>query len=306
MRSEHATFVEGLNIWVLDPGEAGGDYYEWDADGKLSVKKLLGPGREELEHYKYSNDQLVYSEIIQYPDRVATSYYRDTLVIKDITVSKDHFADVTTTFFDPQGQQLFSIRHEKLDHNAGKRYYNDILVAEGDDECFAKYYMPDGTVIIEYTAPGVWTKHITPVQQLILTNDIDDQYLRRWDIFLPDWHEYEEDDPATILDRFEHHYQLFAVRTKLKSLPRHPLLEKEQWNGPQLSVYINGLLSEDTAVAAYSDKCLWREISDQGLVYDVAYKVADMLIALIPSQSPIVQSRLTTFAEEILNKKAVL
>jgi hypothetical protein len=306
-RPENAIFNKGLDIWILQPGEMGGDYYEWYADGKLSVKRLLGPQGEVLEHYKYINDRLTYSEITNYPVRVATRYYTntDTPVIKDITVDKDNYADVTTTFFDTQGQTRFTVRHERPADHSGKRYFNDILIAEGEDGSFAKYYGPDGTVIIDY-CEGVWTNHSTPVQQIIVTDDNDDHFLKRWDTFLPDWHEYEEDHMATITDRFEDHYQQAAVRKKFKSLPLHPLLEEALWNGPQLSPVINGLLSEDEAIAAYSSKSLWGVIADQGLLLDVAYKVGDMLIQLIPQQPPAVQSRLTAIVEEILNKKAVL
>lgn len=88
-------------------------------------------------------------------------------------------------------------------------------------------------------------------------------------------------------------------------------LEKVNWEmiktgfggGKKLPVAIHGLLSEDEAIAAASEQEIWREIGQRGFVYESTYKVATILVRMLPlyNHLPAVQARLRVFSFEILS-----
>lgn len=88
-------------------------------------------------------------------------------------------------------------------------------------------------------------------------------------------------------------------------------LEKVNWEmiktgfggGKKLPVAIHGLLSEDEAIATISEKEIWREIGQRGFVYESTYKVAIILVRMLPlyNHLPVVQARLRVFSFEILS-----
>lgn len=324
--ADNAVFNEDLEIWVsqtidIRTSNTVGDYYEWDKEGNLSVKRLYGPGGTILEHYAYNNGKLDFSEIIDVFDKVITYYYQDMdpQGVRERTMVLDDYADVTTTFFDKAGNELYTIRQERINDNNEKRYYNGILVAEGietPDNMAAAYYSPDGDIIIDYTYiaenSGIWTKHTTPVQQIFVKAD---HSLNRWDAFMPHWYGYEpttENDWDAVLNNFEKCYQKFVIKQKFNALPMQtalqPLIDEVDWHNiyspgydkAELPKYINGLLSEDEEIADMCLKHIWGEIENITRVYNSAYKIAGIIAQMIPLQPPTIQPRLHKFLDDVL------
>lgn len=131
-----------------------------------------------------------------------------------------------------------------------------------------KYYLEDGTVVIDFTSlgegTGVWNRYDTAgqvVQQIHVSDHDDDYRLKRMDTFMPYLKDYENDRTQTdweaVLETFEATYQKRLTENQLKSLPVPAALQAEldkvDWEsidtayggGSDLPLAINGMLSGD-------------------------------------------------------------
>ncbi|NLR68955.1 hypothetical protein HGH92_31930 [Chitinophaga varians] len=317
-----------------------GEYYEWDLDGKPVVKRLYSASGKVLEEYKYTDGVLRTSNVYDKDvpkDSETCYYYSGTAapVVKTRIVYRHQGKDVTNTYFDKTGRQLYSVRREELSPVHKRRYFNGELVCEGhlseEDFCFpesAVYYASGGGKLIDFTnngdGTGTWRLYDATgevVRQLTVTEKEDDHFrLIGWAAFMPSWGGYDahtaDTDWESVEYFFNRYYDELNAKLKLHALEVPAYLQKEldivNWEtigayhsdgGTELPIAINGLLSDDEKVVEVAEKMLWPEIEQQGVVYEATYKVAAILARMVPHYPhlPAVQLRLVKFLYDILD-----
>lgn len=339
---ERAHFVReqfSATSWVMGTvdtriGKYIDEYFEWDLGGTLLVKRLYNATGDVVENYEYKNGQLYKSKVYNKDGHVSNYYYAelDPPVIKNSTTNKNNDNDREESFFDKSGKLLYSVRDEKVSKTNQRRYYNGELVCEGfqtkdTDEAplNVKYYYSGGATLIDYTAnsdgSGIWRlydKAGQELQHIAVSNDDDDFRLKKWNLFLTSWADYDEDTNLTvweaITDNFNKAHKKFVTNQKLQALPvPTPLqaeLEKVNWEdidtamrgGEGLPAAINGMLSEDEDVVGMSKSRIWFQIEHQGSVYESTFKVAEILARMLPHYThlPVVQLRIGKFLYQVL------
>lgn len=321
-----------------------GEYFEWDLNGKPVVKRLYSPAGQVWEEYKYNDGVLkvsiVYDKDVP-KDSETCYYYSGTAepVMKTRIVYRNQGKDVTNTYFDKTGQELYSVRREELSPVHKRRYFNGELVCEGhldaEDYKFpvsTVYYTSGGGTLIDFAnnndGTGTWRLYDAGgqvVRQLTVAEEEDDHFrLIGWSAFLPSWGGYEAEitgsDRETAVWLFNRYYDELNAKARLYALEVPAYLQKEldavNWEtigayhsdgGAELPVAINGLLSEDEKVVEVAEKMLWPEIEQQGVVYESTYKVATILARMLPhyTHSPVVQARLAKFLYDILDLRYI-
>ncbi len=316
------------------------EYFEWDLDGNPVVKRLYSDSGSVLEDYRYDNGKLSISYLYDKdnPADSETIYYYSgmtTPVAKTHMVHRNQKKDVTNTYFDKTGQELYTVRKEELSPLHKRRYYNGELLCEGhlsaDKSSFpesAVYYASGGSKLLDLInnndGTGTWRLYDSAGQvlrHLTISEDDDDHFkLIRWEAFLPSWGSYDEKtkhtDWETIVELFNQSYNELNAKLKLYSLEVPSFLQTEldkiDWQtigayhsdgGAELPIGINGMLSEDDTVARLAFKLLWAEIQQQGRVFESTYKSAAILARMIPHYQhlPAVQIRLGRFLYSIID-----
>ncbi|WP_212003769.1 hypothetical protein [Chitinophaga sp. HK235] len=331
--------------WVMGTvdtriGNYIGEYFEWDLDGNTVVQRLYSTSSRVLEDYRYESGALSISYLYDKddPNDYENSYYyrgTATPVAKVRMVHRNQKKDVTNTYFDKTGRELYSVRREELSAVHKRRYFNGELVCEGhlspDKHSFpqsAVYYASGGGTLIDFTnnndGTGTWRLYDLAGQvlrQLTVTEELDDHFrLIRWDAFIPSWGGYDVNTTRTDWESvevlFNRHYEELNAKHKLYALEVPVYLQKEldaiDWEtidayhsdgGAELPIGINGMLSEDETVASLANEMLWKEVEQQGTVYASTYKVAAILARMIPHYQHLsaVQLRLGKFLYTILD-----
>ncbi|MBC9915614.1 hypothetical protein [Chitinophaga varians] len=321
-----------------------GEYFEWDLNGNPVVKRLYSPSGSVWEEYTYTNGVLKISNVYDkdVPKDSETCYYYSgtaTPVVKTRIVYRNKGKDVTNTYFDKTGKELYSVRREELSPVHKRRYFNGELVCEGhlSNEAYrfpesVVYYASGGGTLIDFTnnGDGTGTWHLYDasgqvLRQLTVTEDLDDHFrLIRWDAFLSSWGSYEVNtthtDQEAVVLWFNQYYDKLHAKDKLYALEVPAYLQIEldavDWKtigayhsdgGAELPIAINGLLSEDEQVAKVAEDMLWPEIEQQGAVYESTYKVTTILARMLPHYPhlPVAQQRLAKFLYDILDLRYI-
>ncbi|MBC9929244.1 hypothetical protein [Chitinophaga qingshengii] len=317
-----------------------GEYFEWDLAGNPVAQRLYSTSGRVLEDYRYESGTLSSSYLYDKEDPAKSEsffYYSGMAspVVKIHKLHRNKEKDVTNTYFNKTGQELYSIRREERSPIHKRRYFNGKLICEGhlspDKGSLperAVYYASGGSILIDLTnngdSTGTWRLYDDStgqtIQQFTVSEELDDHFqLTRWDVFIPSWGGYDVNtartdwESAVIL--FNRHYNELNAKLKLHTLEVPVHLQKEldtiDWQtidtyhsdgGAGLPTGINGMLSEDEAVANIAGNLLWAEIEQQGAVYTSTYKVAEILARMIPHYQhlPAVQLRLGKFLYIIL------
>ncbi|MFB6456459.1 hypothetical protein ACE38W_14395 [Chitinophaga sp. Hz27] len=263
-----------------------GEYSEWDLNGKPVVQRVYSNTSEVLEEQKYDSGALSTSCVYDKNDRANYEnnfYYSgmDTPTLKIRRVHCNAGKKVTNTYYDKGGQQLYSVCREEISPLHKRRYFNEQLVCEGHitDEAdrlpeSAIYYTAEGATLIDFTnnndGTGYWRLYNAAGQmlkQLVVNENGDDHlHLTRWDTFLPTWASYtvktKHTDSETAVALFNRYYDEIIASSKLQAMEVPPYLQKEldaiDWEtidtyhsggSAELPIGINGMLSEDDAVA---------------------------------------------------------
>jgi len=339
LRAHFVSNMHSATAWVMGQvdiriGAYIGEYFEWDLNGKPVITRIYDTTGKALEEHQYNNGLLSRSKVYNNQGLVSTYYHRnvDPPLMQSQTIYKNNDKERTYRYYDDKGKLLYSIRDEKLSDTHRRRYYNDKLVCEGirtgevgDAVMESKYYLEDGTLVIDFTSlgegTGVWNRYDTRgqlVQQIHVSNHDDDYRLKHLDTFMPSLGDYDNERTQTdwdaILEKFEERYQRQLVERKLKSLPVPPALraelDKVDWkeidtafgDGANLPSVINGMLSEDEAVVELSQGKIWMEIEHQNSVYESTYKVTEILAKMAPlyTHSQVIQLRLIQHIYEVL------
>ncbi|PCC72806.1 hypothetical protein SAMN02745121_01924 [Nannocystis exedens] len=326
--------------WVLQrsalvTGELRGERRVWDRDGVLGERSLHEPAGTPREEDTFESGRLWMSKRwAENGDMVQSFYYPDTdpPVVRSATLYRKGEKDRTETFFDAQGQKLYSVRMEEVGPHHVRRYYNDRLVFEaiaGEDPkqppSKVEYYDLSGALLVSYASTGggkgVWTLHdATGAAALTMPTDGEHSLNEydHWDCFMPGFASYDEertvDDATAVREAFHDAHDEEVTRAALDRLERSPelvaALGRGSWarvetafgDARELPRYVHGVLADDPALAAYSLEQIWPEIEHQGSVYPATYRVATALATVLPLQAarPAVERRLIDFLVQVL------
>lgn len=326
--------------WVLQrsalvTGDLRGERRLWDRNGVLGERSLHEPAGTPREEDTYRSGQLWMSKRwADDGDMVQSFYYGDTdpPAVRSATLYRNEQKDRTETFFDAQGQRLYSVRMEEVGPHHERRYYNDRLVFEAiasDDPkqppTKVEYYDMSGALLVSYASTGggngVWTLHdATGAAELTLATDgeHDLNEYEHWDCFLPSFASYEvestQDDPSSVREAFYDAHEEEVTAAALNRLESSPELvaalgpgswarvETAFGNGKELPLYVKGVLADDPAIAEYSLERIWPEIEHQGSVYPATYRVATALATMLPLQAsrPAVERRVIDLLVAVL------
>lgn len=341
--SERAHFVKQAysnTSWVMGTvdtriGKYIGDYCEWDLGGTVVVKRLYSEAGDVLENHEYSNGKPFVSKVYDNDNLEQTFYYRDQEpgTVKEKIYYRNKQKDRTMVYFDVSGKQLYSVRSEEVAEGHGRRYYNDELVCEGiqngdveEAQANVTYYYQGGAKFIDFTPNGdrtgywqMYDKEGKELQRLDVLDNDDYYRLKRWDVFMLSWRDYDEKREANDWDavaaNFERYRKKIVVATKQQTMEVPAVLQAEldkvDWEkvetamGGQanLPVAINGFLAEDEDVVKMSEGQIWMEIEHQGSLYESTYKVAAILARMLPHYHhlPAVEKRLGGFVFQVLS-----
>ncbi|WP_434423916.1 hypothetical protein [Nannocystis pusilla] len=326
--------------WVLQrsalvTGDLRGERRLWDRNGVLGERSLHEPAGTPREEDTYRSGKLWMSKRwADNGDMVQSFYYGDTdpPAVRSATLYRNEQKDRTETFFDAQGQKLYSVRMEEVGPHHERRYYNERLVFEGissDDPkqppTKVEYYDMSGALLVSYASSGggegVWTLHdATGAAELTLATDgeHDLNEYDHWDCFLPSFASYEvettQDDPSSVREAFHQAYEEEVTAAALNRLESSPELvaalgpgswarvETAFGDGKELPLYVKGVLADDPAIAEYSLERIWPEIEHQNSVYPATYRVATALATMLPLQAarPAVERRVLDFLVAVL------
>ncbi|MCY1065809.1 hypothetical protein OV090_13600 [Nannocystis sp. RBIL2] len=326
--------------WVLQrsalvTGDLRGERRLWDRNGVLGERSLHEPAGTPREEDTYRSGQLWMSKRwADDGDMVQSFYYGDTdpPAVRSATLYRNGDKDRTETFFDAQGQRLYSVRMEEVAPHHERRYYDDRLVFEVISSADPKqpptkveYYDLSGALLVSYASTGegngVWTLHdATGAAELTLATDSEHDLNEydHWDCFLPSFASYEvestQDDPSSVREAFRQAHEEELVAAALHRLEASPELvaalgpvswarvETAFGDGKELPLYVKGVLADDPAIAEYSLERIWPEIEHQNSVYPATYRVATALATMLPLQAsrPAVERRVIDFLVAVL------
>jgi antitoxin component YwqK of YwqJK toxin-antitoxin module len=334
--------ANGVPGWIVGQvngltGKFVGDYAEWDMGGVLTTKRVYSNTGELVEYHEYTNGRLWMSKIYTDPKHYTSSFYHRDIeppVIRSSTSHRNGTQDRTETFFDTNGNQLYSVRMEKLiDKIHERRYYNDTLVYQGlasqdktQKPSTYSYYRENGSVLIDYTSngddTGVWHLYDEAGQEVLTLPQYEEADMEEYehgDTFMPTWRDYNYENTVTdwqaVEENFKSAYKDTLIEEKIASLPIPDYLQTEldkvNWSEVEHAMYssdglpraINGYLSDDADVAL---KCLgkiWMEIEHQGSVYECTYEVSIIFARMLPhyASHADIQSRLFDFLYDVLS-----
>ncbi|MCY1055026.1 hypothetical protein [Nannocystis sp. SCPEA4] len=327
-------------VWLLEQralanGALRGERRVWDRNGALCERSLHEPANAPREQDTYQDGRLWMSKRwLAGGDMVQSFYHRrsDPPAVRSATLYRNAQKDRTTTFFDAQGQKLYSVRMEVVGLHHVRRYYDDRLVFEAiapadpnQPPSKVEYYDLAGALLVSYASmgdgAGVWTLHdATGAAELTLpeSDERSRNEYDNWSCFLPGFARYDqtttEDDPSVVRAAFREAHEEEVTAAALARLESSPELvaalgpgswarvETAYGGGKELPLHVKGVLADDPAIASYALDHIWPEIEHQGSVYPATYRVATALATMLPLQAarPAVERRVVDFLIEVL------